>query len=221
MFSKPCLCSAYGDIEASVRFYSGWTWIYNDEQVDRPGQAPLVLARARRGRRDAAGVLEGRSQPQRPRNESGPSVYRSTSRAGMPRRFTGSSRRAAFRPNGRSSGMPCGSHSCQIRTATICTSRAQKMSRRRQSSLEIPDAFLDGSMTAIHYRKAELIDVPQLVHLPREGEVGGDPRMLRYLAGEHHPQKALGAPGDVDGRRRRVPDRLRRWTLNPPVRLRW
>ncbi|MGI8498478.1 MAG: GNAT family N-acetyltransferase [Gemmatimonadaceae bacterium] len=47
-------------------------------------------------------------------------------------------------------------------------------------------------MAAIHYRKAELMDVPQLVHLPREGEAGRDHRMLRYLAGEHHPQKALG-----------------------------
>jgi GNAT superfamily N-acetyltransferase len=46
-------------------------------------------------------------------------------------------------------------------------------------------------MTAVQYRKADLADVPELVGLPREGEAGGDPRMLRYLAGEHHPQQAL------------------------------
>lgn len=46
---------------------------------------------------------------------------------------------------------------------------------------------------AVRYRKAELADVPALARLPREGEAGGDPpeRMLRYLAGEHHPQQAL------------------------------
>ena len=43
----------------------------------------------------------------------------------------------------------------------------------------------------IHYRKAELTDVPRLVGLPRPGEAGGDHRMLQYLAGEHHPQHAL------------------------------
>lgn len=46
-------------------------------------------------------------------------------------------------------------------------------------------------MATVHYRKADLADVPRLVRLPREGEAGGDPRMLRYLAGEHHPQQAL------------------------------
>ena len=46
-------------------------------------------------------------------------------------------------------------------------------------------------MTAVQYRKADLADVSELVGLPREGEAGGDPRMLRYLAGEHHPQQAL------------------------------
>ena len=46
-------------------------------------------------------------------------------------------------------------------------------------------------MAEIHYRKADLADVPQLVRLPQESEAGGDPRMLQYLAGEHHPQQAL------------------------------
>ena len=46
-------------------------------------------------------------------------------------------------------------------------------------------------MAEIHYRKAELADVPRLVRLPQESEAGGDPRMLQYLAGEHHPQQAL------------------------------
>ena len=50
-------------------------------------------------------------------------------------------------------------------------------------------------MAEIHYRKADLTDVPRLVRLPREGEAGGDPRMLQYLAGEHHPQQALLARG--------------------------
>lgn len=48
-------------------------------------------------------------------------------------------------------------------------------------------------MGAIHYRRAELADVPRLVGLPRAGEAGGDPRMGRYLAGEHHPGEALAA----------------------------
>jgi GNAT superfamily N-acetyltransferase len=43
----------------------------------------------------------------------------------------------------------------------------------------------------IHYRKAELADVPRLVGLPRPGEAGGDHRMPQYLAGEHHPRHAL------------------------------
>ncbi len=45
----------------------------------------------------------------------------------------------------------------------------------------------------IIYRRAELTDVPVMAHLPQPGEAGGDPedRMLRYLAGEHHPQPAL------------------------------
>src|SRR6266480_932854 len=45
----------------------------------------------------------------------------------------------------------------------------------------------------IIYRRAELTDVPVMAHLPQPGEAGGDPedRMIRYLAGEHHPQQAL------------------------------
>lgn len=50
-------------------------------------------------------------------------------------------------------------------------------------------------MSAILYRKADLADVPQLVGLPREGEAGGDSRMLEYLAGKHHPQQALPPRG--------------------------
>ena len=46
-------------------------------------------------------------------------------------------------------------------------------------------------MTAVLYRRADLADVPRLIGLPREGEAGGDRRMLQYLAGEHHPQQAL------------------------------
>jgi len=47
------------------------------------------------------------------------------------------------------------------------------------------------SRAGIRYREAGLEDVPRLVGLPRDGEAGGDPRMGRYLAGEHHPQHAL------------------------------
>ena len=46
-------------------------------------------------------------------------------------------------------------------------------------------------MPRAHYRKADLGDVSRLVGLPEPGEAGGDPRMLQYLAGEHHPQLAL------------------------------
>ncbi|HEX2165472.1 MAG TPA: GNAT family N-acetyltransferase [Thermoanaerobaculia bacterium] len=46
-------------------------------------------------------------------------------------------------------------------------------------------------LPTIRYRPADLTDVPRLVGLPRPGEAGGDPRMLRYLAGEHHPRQAL------------------------------
>lgn len=48
-------------------------------------------------------------------------------------------------------------------------------------------------MAAVHYRKADLADVPALARLRREGEAGGasEDRMMRYLAGEHHPQQAL------------------------------
>ena len=46
---------------------------------------------------------------------------------------------------------------------------------------------------AVTYRRALLQDVPRLVGLPRAGEAGGDPRMGKYLAGEHHPQHALPA----------------------------
>lgn len=41
------------------------------------------------------------------------------------------------------------------------------------------------------YRKALPADVPRFVGLPREGEAGGDSRMLAYLIGQHHPQHAL------------------------------
>jgi len=48
-------------------------------------------------------------------------------------------------------------------------------------------------MPSVHYRKADLADVPSIVRLRREDEAGGDSesRMLRYLAGDHHPQHAL------------------------------
>jgi GNAT superfamily N-acetyltransferase len=48
-------------------------------------------------------------------------------------------------------------------------------------------------MAAVHYRDADLADVPRLARLRREGEAGGasEDRMLRYLVGEHHPQQAL------------------------------
>ncbi|HEX8695681.1 MAG TPA: GNAT family N-acetyltransferase [Longimicrobium sp.] len=48
-------------------------------------------------------------------------------------------------------------------------------------------------MATVRYRRADLADVPVLARLRREGEAGGasEERMLRYLAGEHHPQQAL------------------------------
>jgi ribosomal protein S18 acetylase RimI-like enzyme len=48
-------------------------------------------------------------------------------------------------------------------------------------------------MAAVLYRRADLADVPALARLRREGEAGGasEDRMMRYLAGEHHPQQAL------------------------------
>ena len=46
-------------------------------------------------------------------------------------------------------------------------------------------------MTLVTYRRAGDDDVPRLVGLPRPGEAGADPRMARYLAGEHHPRQAL------------------------------
>ncbi|MEP6549636.1 MAG: GNAT family N-acetyltransferase [Gemmatimonadales bacterium] len=46
-------------------------------------------------------------------------------------------------------------------------------------------------MEPIDFRKADLADVPELIRLPKEGEAGGDHRMLQYLTGEHHPQEAL------------------------------
>ena len=46
-------------------------------------------------------------------------------------------------------------------------------------------------MTVVQCRKAVPTDVPRFVGLPRQGEAGGDPRMLQYLTGEHHPQHAL------------------------------
>lgn len=48
-----------------------------------------------------------------------------------------------------------------------------------------------GPLPTIRFRPADLADVPGLVGLPRPGEAGGDPRMLQYLAGEHHPRHAL------------------------------
>ncbi len=43
----------------------------------------------------------------------------------------------------------------------------------------------------VTYRMALPADVPRIVGLPREGEAGGDSRMLAYLTGQHHPQHAL------------------------------
>jgi len=42
----------------------------------------------------------------------------------------------------------------------------------------------------VTYRQALPADVPRFVGLPREGEAGGDSRMLAYLTGQHHPQHA-------------------------------
>lgn len=50
---------------------------------------------------------------------------------------------------------------------------------------------MERDIALVEYRRAELDDVPRLVGLPLPGEAGGDPRMRRYLAGEHHPQQAL------------------------------
>lgn len=44
---------------------------------------------------------------------------------------------------------------------------------------------------AVEYRRATPADVPRFVNLPRRGEAGGDPRMLQYLMGLHHPRHAL------------------------------
>ena len=48
-------------------------------------------------------------------------------------------------------------------------------------------------MAGVHFRRADLRDVPALARLRREGEAGGasEDRMRRYLEGEHHPQQAL------------------------------
>lgn len=50
-----------------------------------------------------------------------------------------------------------------------------------------------GTMDHVRFRRAQLADVPALAHLRRDGEAGGasPDRMMRYLAGEHHPQQAL------------------------------
>lgn len=40
-------------------------------------------------------------------------------------------------------------------------------------------------------RVATPADVPLVAHLRQPGEAGGDHRMAQYLAGTHHPQKAL------------------------------
>jgi GNAT superfamily N-acetyltransferase len=58
---------------------------------------------------------------------------------------------------------------------------------RAKSCLDSPTA----TMTVVQFRRALPADVPRFVGLPREGEAGGDARMLQYLLGEHHPQKAL------------------------------
>ena len=49
-------------------------------------------------------------------------------------------------------------------------------------------------MSAIRYRVATQVDIPVLAALPQGEEGGGDSaeRMALYLAGKHHPQKALG-----------------------------
>jgi GNAT superfamily N-acetyltransferase len=46
-------------------------------------------------------------------------------------------------------------------------------------------------MSPVTYRQALPADVPRFVGLPREGEAGGDSRMLAYLTGKHHPQRAM------------------------------
>lgn len=43
----------------------------------------------------------------------------------------------------------------------------------------------------IDFRVATAADVPAVINLPGPGEAGGDHRMAQYLAGTHHPQKAL------------------------------
>lgn len=52
-------------------------------------------------------------------------------------------------------------------------------------------------MSEIRYRRADPADVPSLSLLPSRGEPGegADPRMQRYLLGEHHPQQALAPRG--------------------------
>lgn len=48
-------------------------------------------------------------------------------------------------------------------------------------------------MSAVHYRPADLADVPTLARLREEGEAGGadEDRMRGYLSGERQPQHAL------------------------------
>jgi ribosomal protein S18 acetylase RimI-like enzyme len=49
-------------------------------------------------------------------------------------------------------------------------------------------------MSTIHYREAELADIPAMASIWAGGDEGGgasEERMSRYLAGEHHPQQAL------------------------------
>lgn len=47
--------------------------------------------------------------------------------------------------------------------------------------------------TAVVFREATIGDVPALFALPRTADGGPDPRLGAYLAGEHHPQRALAA----------------------------
>lgn len=67
----------------------------------------------------------------------------------------------------------------------------------QRSEINVGDAVAWRTETSSHgvtsYRKAELSDIEALSALRSEDEGGGAParRMSAYLAGEHHPQKAL------------------------------